>query len=341
MTAPVLVTGGSGFVGGALLVRLVSDGRATRALARSDQTAAALADAGAEPVRGDLGDVGSLVDAMRGCDLVFHAGGINAMCQRDPAPMMRTNIEGAASVVRAAAAAGVTRVVHTSSAATVGEARGTVGREDSPHRGWYLSRYEESKFLAEREVLSLGRELGVEVICVNPSSVQGPGRTGGSARLLLELLRGRLPIVDTFLSIVDVHDCTEGHLLAAARGRAGERYLLNGVTLQTRHLAGLLRAETGRPHRIPRVPRAAAAIAGALGEVGGAVARRDPPICRELARTVLHGHRYDGSRAVRELGLDYTPIRDTIARTVAWYEANSLIESAGTSAPGGNHGLSG
>jgi dihydroflavonol-4-reductase len=333
VTAPVLLTGGSGFVGGALLARLLADGRAVRTLARSDGSAATLADAGAEPVRGDLGDLASLVGAVRGCDLVFHAAGVNAMCRRDPSPMFRANVEGSANVIRAAAAAGVTRVVHTSSAATVGEERGSIGREDSAHRGWFLSRYEESKFLAEREVLALGRELGVEVVSVNPSSVQGPGRTGGSARLLLDLLQGRLPIVDTFVSIVDVADCTQGHLLAAAHGVPGERYLLSGVTLHTRHAVGLLRAETGRPHRVRRLPRVAATLAGALGDAGGALARRDLPMCRDLARTLLHGHRYDGSRAVRELGLLYTPIRDTIARTVAWYEAQELIEPTGRPAP--------
>jgi dihydroflavonol-4-reductase len=321
----VLVTGGSGFVGGALVARLLAEGRTVRALARSERAAAALNRAGADTVRGDLGDAGSLARAMRGCDLIFHAGGVNAMCLRDPTEMMRTNVEGSANVVRAAAEAGVARVVHTSSAAAIGEASGAVGREDSPHRGSFLSRYEESKYRSEREVLALGRELGVEVVSVNPSSVQGPGRTGGSARLLLDLMNGRLPIVDTFLSIVDVDDCTEGHLLAAERGRAGERYLLSGVTLHTRHAVGLLRAETGRPHRVRRVPPVAARLAGVLGEAGGALTGRDPPICRELVRTILHGHRYDGSRAVRELGLTYTPIHDTIARTVAWYEAQGLI----------------
>jgi len=208
----------------------------------------------------------------------------------------------------------------------IGEPRGTIGREDSRHRGWFLSRYEESKSLGEREVFALGREVGVEVVSVNPSSVQGPGRAGGSARLLLDLLRGRLPIVDTYVSIVDVLDCADGHVRAAARGIPGERYLLNGVTLQTQHAVTLLRAETGRPRRVRRLPRATAALAGALGEAGGAVVHRDPPLCRELSRTLLHGHRYDGSRATRDLGVVYTPIHDTIRRTVAWFEREGLIE---------------
>lgn len=327
----VFVTGGSGLVGGALLARLVGDGRPVRALARSEAAARSMEAAGALPAAGDLADFDALARGMRGCSTVFSAAGLNAMCLRDPAPLFRTNVEGAANVIRAASAAGVERVVHTSSAAAIGEARGTIGREDSPHRGWFLSRYEESKYLGEREVFALGRQLGVEVVCVNPSSVQGPGRAGGSARLLLDLVRGHLPIVDTYVSIVDVLDCADGHLRAAELGVPGERYLLNGVTLQSRHAVALLRAETGRPRRVRRLPRVAATAAGALGEAGGAIARRDPPLCRELTRTLLHGHRYDGSRATRDLGSVYTPIRDTIRRTMAWFEQQGLIDaSAGT-----------
>lgn len=335
MTGPVFVTGGSGFVGGALVARLVEEGRTVRALARSDEAAAVLSGAGAEPVSGELADPDSLSSGMRGCDVVFHLAGVNAMCRRDPATMFRANVEGSAHVMRAAAQAGVGRVVHTSSAAAIGETRDTVGREDSPHRGWFLSRYEESKYLGEREVLALGRALGVDVVCVNPSSVQGPGRTGGSARLLLDLLNGRLPIIDTFLSIVDVADCTEGHLLAATRGVPGERYLLSGVTLHTRHAVALLRTETGHPRRVRRLPRAAAAVAGILGGAASAVTRREVPMCPELAATLLHGHRYDGSRATRELGLSYSSVRDTIARTVRWYRGQGLLTWPEADPPGG------
>ena len=120
MSDAAFVTGGSGFVGGALVARLVEGGRTVRALARSDDAAAALSAAGAEPVQGDLADIGSLAEGMRGCEVVFHLAGVNAMCLRDPAPLFRANVEGAAHVIGAAAQAGVRRVVHTSSAAAIG-----------------------------------------------------------------------------------------------------------------------------------------------------------------------------------------------------------------------------
>jgi len=280
---------------------------------------------GAEPVAGDLFDHDVLVHAMSGCATVFHVAGVNAMCVRDPGSMFRANVEGTGAVVRAAAAAGVARVVHTSSAATIGESRGMVGAEDTPHRGSFLSSYEKSKYLGEREALSVGAALGIEIVCVNPSSVQGPGRTGGSARLLLGLVNGRAPvIVNTHLSIVDIADCTEAHVLAATRGIPGRRYLVNGATITPRSAVSLLRAETGHPRHVVRLPRAAATLGGAVCGVVSTVTARDLPFCPELARTLLHGHRYDGSLAERELGLHYTPLPQTLRRTLEWYAERGL-----------------
>ena len=204
-------------------------------------------------------------------------------------------------------AAGVARVVFTSSAATIGEPRGVVGTEDTPHRGTFLSAYERSKFLAERRVLELGAELGVDVVCVNPSSVQGPGRTEGSARLLIELVNARLPVVvETFLSIVDVDDCTKGHLAAETRGRAGERYLLNGASLTTTRAIALVQAVAGRPRHVVRVPRAVAPAAGRCGRLGGPAdapgpavllgARADAAARAPLRR--LPGHAGAGTRPI-------------------------------------------
>ncbi|HET9722510.1 MAG TPA: NAD-dependent epimerase/dehydratase family protein [Actinomycetota bacterium] len=325
MAGPVLVTGGSGFVGGALVERLVGHGRDVRALARAPDSTARVTSLGATPVPGDVLDLEALVEAMRGCEVVFHAAGVNAMCVRDPRPMYRVNIEGSGNVVRAAVATEVRRMVYTSSASAIGEVRGTVGREDSPHRGSYLSHYERSKHLAERRVMSWARRLGLDVVSVNPSSVQGPGRLGGSARLLLDLVNGKLPVVvQTDLSIVDIQDCTAGHLLAEADGVAGERYLLNGFTIDVGEALAVLRRLTGRPGRVRFAPRWLVPVAGEVAQAASGLARRDLPLCREAVRTLRHGHRYDGSRVERELGLAYTPMEQTVRRTLAWYADRGL-----------------
>jgi dihydroflavonol-4-reductase len=325
--ARVFVTGASGLVGGALLDALVGRGDEVVALARSDASAEALRARGAaEIARGDLLDEDALARGMAGCSVLFHVAGVNTMCPTDPGAMLRANVDGAAAAVRAAARAGVGRVVYTSSAASLGEVEGTVGSEDSPHRGSYLSHYERSKHLGEEAAFAAGREAGVEVVAVNPSSVQGPGRAGGTGKILIAYLNGKLKaFVDTRLSLVDIRDCTAGHLLAAERGVPGERYVLSGVTLTSLEALEIMRELTGIDDRPRLLPPAVAVGAGTVVEGVFRALRRHPPVCREMVRTMLHGHRYDGSKAARELGLQYTPIRETLRATVDWAVREGLV----------------
>jgi dihydroflavonol-4-reductase len=326
LVSRAFVTGGSGVVGRAVVERLRERGDEVVALARSDDARAALERRGARVVRGDLFDGEALVRGMDGCETVFHVAGVNSLCVADPTPMLRANVDGPPAVVWAAARAGVRRVVHTSSAATIGEPEGSVGREDTPHRGWYLSVYERSKTDGERAVLEAARTEGVEVVCVNPSSVQGPGRAGGTARFLLAFLDGRLKVfVNTNLSIVDIGDCADGHILAAERGVPGDRYILNGMNLSVADALRLAADVAGVERRPRLVPRPLAKGAAAVVERAFRLVRRRPPVCGEMVRTLIHGHRYDGSRAERELGLRYTDPRDTVRRTVEWAREAGLL----------------
>lgn len=323
---PVFVTGGSGVVGTAVVRRLVADGRAVRGLARSDAAADALRAAGAEPIGGDvLQPPEDLAKAMEGCDVVYHVAGVNRFCLRDPSAMHETNVRGSVNVVEAAARAGMRRVVYTSSAVTLGEEHGTVGSEDSRHRGSFLSEYERSKFAAESAVRDAAASSGVDVVYVNPSSVQGPGRASGTGQVLVAYLRGRLRFwVDTVISVVDIDDCAVGHVLAEGRGAAGQRYVLNAVSLTSADLLRIMRdmAPGVRPPRLISPAVAAVAVSGvaAVARVRG----RDPIVCRESLRALAHGHRYDGSRAERELGLAYRPVEDTLARTARWLVGQGL-----------------
>lgn len=322
----VFVTGGTGVIGTALVGRLLERGDEVIALARSDAASRSLEARGARVVRGEGDDEDALARGMVGCVKVFNVAGVNELCVEDPRPMERMNVGGAVAAVRAAARAGVARLVHTSSAATIGEPPGSVGSERTPHRGWYLSNYERTKTEGEHAALATSREVGQDLVLVNPSSVQGPGRAGGTGRILLAFLDGRLRVfVPTHVSLVDIDDCVTGHLLAAERGVAGERYLVNGMTLEiTQALA--LAAEVAGVERKPRLlPRRVATVAAAAVERGFRLAGRRPPVCREMVRTLLHGHRYDGSRATRDLGLRYTDPRETIRRTVEWARAEGLI----------------
>jgi len=324
----VFVTGGTGLIGRALVQRLIGRGDQVVALARSDAAAADLAGLGADVARGDLLDERALAEGLRGSAVAYNVAGVNTLCPTDPAPLYRVNRDGARAIVRAAAAAGVRRLVHTSSAATLGEAEGTIGREDSPHRGSFLSDYERSKTEGEQAVLEEAARTGLDVVLVNPSSVQGPGRTGGTGRILLALLDRRLPLfIDTRISVTDVADTVEGHLLAAERGAAGRRYVLCGAVLTTDEAMDLLSRVSGHRVRPRIVPNAVASAAGAVVEAAFRAVRRHPPVCRAMVRTMIHGHAYDGSRAADELGLRYTPVEDTLRRTLEWARAEGLVRA--------------
>jgi dihydroflavonol-4-reductase len=326
--ARVFVTGGTGVIGRALVVRLVERGDEVVALARSADSETALRDSGCEVVRGEVFDIDALATGMAGCAVAYNLAGVNTLCVSDPEPMRRANVDGAVAAVRAAKRAGVPRLVHTSSAATIGEEPGTIGTESSPHRGWYLSTYERTKTEGERAAVAAARDAQQDVVFVNPSSVQGPGRASGTGRFLLAALDGRLPVfVNTDVSLIDIGDCVEGHLLAAERGTAGERYLLSGIRLTVKE-ALVLAADVAGVQCNPRiVPRALATTAGTVVEYAFKLRGRKPPVCREMVRTLVHGHRYDGSRAERELGLHYSDPRDTVRRTVDWARSEGLLRN--------------
>ena len=324
--ARVFLTGGSGFIGGALAARLHDDGEEVVALARSEPAAEALAGRCSQVARGDLLDEDSLARGMEGCSLAYHVAAVNTHCPDDPDTLLRVNVGGAEAAVRAAAKAGVRRVVYTSSAASLGEPPGTVGREDTEHRGTFLSLYERSKLEGEQAVFAEAGRTGVEVVSVNPSSVQGPGRSAGTGKILIAYLNGKLPVfVDTHISIVDIDDCTEGHIRAAGKGRPGARYVLNGATLTSVEALDIVSELSGIRQRIrmlpPAVVRAAAAVAEGIARLKG----RPAKLCRARADTILHGHRYDGSLATRELGLTYTPPAETFRKTIEWAVAEGLV----------------
>ena len=191
--ARVFVTGASGFIGGALTRRLIERGDEVVGLARSDAAATKVAAHGALVVRGDLLDEESIAAGMDGCELAYHVAGVNSHCPPDPDMLLKVNVGGAEATVRAAAKAGIRRMVYTSSAASLGEPAGTIGTEDCRHRGSYLSVYDRSKHEGERAVFEAAAETGVEVVAVNPSSVQGPPRASGNGAIIIAYLNGKLP----------------------------------------------------------------------------------------------------------------------------------------------------
>lgn len=299
-----LVTGGSGVVGRALVSHLVACGDQVTVLVRTHQAARIVADLGADSVFGDILDYPSCVAASAGADVVFHVAGLNDMCPKDPHALERVNVEGTRFVVRAAVQTGVTRVVYTSSAAA----------HETP-----LSAYGASKLAGEDAAFTEAGD-DVDVVSVSPTSVQGPGRSTGTAQLLLAVIHGRLRILpNTVVSIVDIDDCAIAHRQAAVVGTPGTNYLISGATIETRRAADLVAAAGLGRVRIAVVPRwmsrAVVPVASLLPRVRG------QRLCADLIRVIAAPHEIDGAPAARELGFSYRSLEDTLNRLAEWDRA--------------------
>jgi dihydroflavonol-4-reductase len=214
-------------------------------------------------------------------------------------------------------------VVYTSSAATLGGDGSRPADEESPAPATFTSHYARSKYQAERVALEFP---GIEVVALNPSSVQGPGRVTGTARVFLDYLNGRLRFdLPSRFGICYTDDCVNGHLLAESKGRAGERYVLNTATLSNSEAIDLIAVISGLTARPRTMPLLLAMGAASCLEWVARTRGQRPLLCREAVRTVGHPHLYDGSRAERELGLRYTPLREAMEATVRWYVEQGLV----------------
>lgn len=324
-----LVIGATGFVGANLVQVLGEAGWQVRAMVRSTSSLSALQGLAYEAVRGDVTDPASLPRAMEGCDAVFHVAAVVAdYWRQDLERLYRVNVAGTRQVVEAALAAGVRRLVFTSSQAALGLPE---GREpmDETHQFNIAARvypYGHSKMQAEREVVA-GVERGLEATIVNPTVVMGPRDTYlQNSRIILEVARGRLPLVPPGgINVVDALDLAWGHLQAWERGRPGERYLLAGHNVSNIELAREIAAVLGvRPPRGVIPPAVVAPLARLVDGANG-VSPRPLPLSGDLLRM---GARYlyaSNDKAVRELGFSVTPLRATIEGAVAWLRAEGHL----------------
>lgn len=251
-----LVTGATGFIGSAVVRRLLRYGHAVRVLVRSGSDMRNLRGLDVQPVFGDLTDRPALERAVAGCAALLHVAADYRLWVPDPRPMYRTNVLGTIDILRAAADAGVRRMVYTSTVGALGlTADGTAADELTPVRPKSMvGHYKRSKYMAEMEVRRLAREQGLPVVIVNPSAPVGPRdiKPTPTGRMILEAVRGTMPAyVDTGLNIVHVDDVAEGHCLALARGTIGERYILGGENMTLKDILAIVCIEA--KHRPPRI----------------------------------------------------------------------------------------
>jgi len=326
-----LVTGATGFVGSAVARALLRGGLPVRVLARPTSRRRNLAGLPVDIAAGAMEDAASLARAAAGCRYLFHVAADYRLWVPDPAAMYRANVEGTRELMLAALAAGIERVVYTSSVATLGLVSGGCADETTPSRlDDMIGPYKRSKFQAEEVVRALIAERRLPAVIVNPSTPVGPGdvKPTPTGRLVLEAAKGHMPgYVDTGLNIVHVADVASGELAAAEHGRVGERYILGGENLSLAEiLAAVARAAGRRPPRL-KVPYPVAFAAAAVGTAHARLTGREPFTTLDGVRMSRKKMYFSTAKAMRELGYRPRPASEAIADAVAWFAANGYLKA--------------
>jgi len=318
-----LVTGATGFVGSAVVRRLLREDHRVRVLARAGSDRRNLQGIDVEVVEGDLTDAASLARVCDGCDAVFHVAADYRLWAPQPEQLYRTNVDGTRALLEASKRAGVPRVVYTSSVATLGIPRnGSPGDETTEvSLGDMVGHYKRSKFLAEAVVRDYAAQ-GLPVVIVNPSTPIGPRdiKPTPTGRIVRDAMAGRMPAyVDTGLNVVHVDDVADGHWLAFQRGAVGERYILGGTNLSLRELLFEIADIVGRAPPRWRLPHAAVMPVAYVAEAWARLSGVPPIATVEEVRMSKKRMFFTSAKAERELGYAAGPVRLALEDAVGWF----------------------
>ncbi len=323
------VTGATGYVGQAVVRDLLTHGHSARVLVRKSSDTRYLDGLDVARAYGDLRDVQSLRDGMDGCDTLFHVGAYVALWAPDPNDIIDANVLGTRNILRVATELGYRKCVYTSSIATVGpNPDGTPADEEAISRWEPTDTYLRSKYMGEMEALHAAAR-GCPVTIVNPASCYGEldYRPSLPGMLVLHFLCGRMKAyIDSTMNMIDVRDQARGHVLAAERGRIGERYLIGNENLSVRAACRLLSEITGIPAPRHRIPINVAMLFGMLAQLRAQYITKKPPSMNYAAIKMGRFQiAYDCSKAVRELGLELHPVRGALERGVEWFMNNGFV----------------
>jgi dihydroflavonol-4-reductase len=332
------LTGASGFVGANLVRELNARGHRVRALLRPGSDRRGLAGADYEAVEGDVSDGRRLATLMRGCEWCFHVAASYHLWLPDYAPMYAANVDGTRHVIEAAAEAGCARIVYTSTVGCIGLPREINGivtptDEDTPVSEAQMSNhYKLSKWKAELVARELAAK-GAPVVIVNPSAPIGPRdvKPTPTGQVIVDFLNRALPAyVDTGLNYVHVRDVAIGHVLAAEKGRVGERYILGHAegNWTMKQALDVLAEITGLPAPRFRVPHFLTLVAAHVEETIARFTGKPPKAPLAGVRMARYKMWFNPAKAIRELGLPQTPPRQALADAVEWFRANGYVRAA-------------
>jgi dihydroflavonol-4-reductase len=324
-----LVTGATGFVGSHVARQLVNAGQPVRILSRRKSNLGVLEGLTFERVEGDLRHAASLERAMAGITRVFHVAADYRLWTPRPEEIYESNVNGTRLLLEAAERAGVERFIYTSTVATIAVPRpGALPNEETrAELGEMIGHYKRSKFLAEQEAEAAAAR-GVPVVIVNPTTPVGPGdwKPTPTGRIILDFVNGKMPAyVDTGLNVAAVEDVAAGHLLAAEKGRVGQRYILGGRNMTLKQILDVLAVITGRPAPRVKLPHAVALAAGYADEFVARLMGREPQIPVEGVKMSKHRMFVASDKAEKELGYQPTSVEAALERAVEWYQSHGYV----------------
>jgi dihydroflavonol-4-reductase len=326
-----LVTGASGFLGSHVARLLAERGEHVRVLLRATSQTRLLEGLAVERASGDLRDETSLAKALAGVRIVYHVAADYRLWARDPREIYESNVQGTRNLLEAAKRANVEKFVYTSTVGTIAVPRhGALPDENTiTFIQEMIGAYKRSKWLAEQEARQAAAA-GLPVVIVNPTTPVGPGdaKPTPTGRIIVDFLNGRMPAyVDTGLNFVPVEDAAAGHLLAAERGRIGERYILGGENLTLKQALEILSRVSGRRAPRVRVPHVLALAAAYADAALSRLVGREPQIPLDGVRMARHNMFVSTEKARAELGFVAEPIAAAFARAVRWYETSGYVSA--------------
>ena len=324
-----LITGATGFVGSAVVRAALREGWQVRVTRRDASDMRALDGLEIETVTVDLSNTAALAQAMADCDAVFHVAADYRLWAADPNELYENNVEGTRRICEAALAAGVTRVVYTSSVATLGIPKdGSPGDETTPvGLADMIGHYKRSKYLAE-EVAREYADAGLDIVIVNPSAPIGPRdhKPTPTGQMVLEAAAGRMPaFVDTGLNVAHVDDVARGHLQAYAKGQAGRRYVLGGADMTLAEILNMVAEIVERPAPKIRLPHNLVLPIAHVAERVARMTGKPPRVTVDGVKLAKKHMFFSHARAAQELGYRARPARDALADAVAWYYAHRYL----------------
>lgn len=322
-----LVTGATGFVGSAVLRKLLDNGHEVRALVRKTSDRKNLDGLAVEQVEGDLTDTESLRLAVKGCKFLYHVAADYRLWIPDPDHMYKINVEGTRNLVRSAVDAGVEKIVYTSSVAALGLTEdGSQANEDTPvFPERIIGHYKRSKYKAEQEILRLVENEKLPVIIVNPSTPVGPRdiKPTPTGRIIVDTLNRRMPAyVDTGLNIVHVDDVAAGHVLACDKGEFGERYILGGEDMT---LKAILEEICSISHLKPpkiQIPHNVILPVAWIAEALAGITGIEPIATIDSVRMAKKKMYFSSDKARTRLGYKTRPVREGLADAIEWFKEN-------------------